>query len=247
MIDLLWPPFLLSVVLVGIHGWFGLEILRRGIIFTDLAVGQTAALGAAVALLLFGGEYALPMGLLFALAGGGLIALVSGWEVHLEAFIGLLYAFAGAMAVILLTNAPHGMEAFSRLMAADILFVAPEAIFSIAGVYALVGAFLFFLYPRLSGAGRDLLFFLTLSVTVALSVQLAGVFMVFALLVAPAFIALKAGAKRPLLLAWGVGVLLNMAGVGLSYAYDLPTGYAIVAVQTLAGMVFALKPGKNRG
>ncbi len=39
MIDILWPVFLLSVVLLGIHSYFGLEIIGRGIIFTDLAIG----------------------------------------------------------------------------------------------------------------------------------------------------------------------------------------------------------------
>ena len=67
MMDILLTPFLLSVVLVGIHSFFGMEILKRGIIFTDLAIGQMAALGAAVSLLFFDGQYLYPTSLLFAL------------------------------------------------------------------------------------------------------------------------------------------------------------------------------------
>ena len=43
MSDILITAFALSVVLVGIHAFFGTEIIRRGIIFTDLAIGQMAA------------------------------------------------------------------------------------------------------------------------------------------------------------------------------------------------------------
>ena len=57
MIRILPPVFLLSVVLLGIHSFFGLEVIRRGIIFTDLAIGQMAALGAAVSLLAMEGRY----------------------------------------------------------------------------------------------------------------------------------------------------------------------------------------------
>ena len=53
LIELLWPAFVLSILLVFIHTVFGLEIIRRGVIFTDLAIGQFAAVGLAVSVALF--------------------------------------------------------------------------------------------------------------------------------------------------------------------------------------------------
>jgi len=63
MTDILLSAFFLSVVLLGIHSFFGLEIIKRGIIFTDLAIGQMAALGAALSILLFEGHYIYPISL----------------------------------------------------------------------------------------------------------------------------------------------------------------------------------------
>jgi zinc/manganese transport system permease protein len=237
MIELLLPAFLLSVVLVGIHAFYGLEIIRRGIIFTDLAIGQMAALGAALSILFFHGTYLYPMSLAFALIGGGAVALASRREVHLEAFIGLLYALATSATVLTLSKSPHGTEALQALLASDILFTLSGDILAAAMLYFGIGALLFWLYRQGGGAIREFLFFLTFAVTVASSVKLAGVLVVFAMLIAPPFIVLKAGVRRPLLYAWGVGTLLNMAGVGLSYAYDFPTGYMIVFVHAVAAII----------
>ncbi|MBN2202079.1 metal ABC transporter permease, partial [bacterium] len=93
MSDILLSAFILCLVLLGIHSYFGLEIIRRGIIFTDLAIGQMAALGAAISLLFLDGHFIYPISLGFALAGGFIIAFASRRDIHLEAFIGLLYAF----------------------------------------------------------------------------------------------------------------------------------------------------------
>lgn len=57
MMDIFLNSFLLSVVLVGIHAYFGREIVKRGIIFTDIAVAQFSGVGLALSLLLFHGEH----------------------------------------------------------------------------------------------------------------------------------------------------------------------------------------------
>ena len=49
---LLWPPFLVAVLLVGIHTYLGLQVLARNIVFVDLALAQIAAFGATVAFML---------------------------------------------------------------------------------------------------------------------------------------------------------------------------------------------------
>ncbi len=236
MSDLLFSAFLLSLVLLGIHSFFGLEIIRRGIIFTDLAIGQMAALGAAVSLFFLDGKFLYPVSLCFALAGGLLIAAMSRRKIHLEAFIGLLYAFGLSGVILVLSKSAHGLEMFQRLTAADILFTPMHEIIKTAVLYSALGGFLFWSQRKTQGKLRDFLFFITFAVTVTSSVRLAGVLVVFALLVAPALIALKCGFKRPLLLAWGIGTVVNLIAIVASYRLDLPTGYAIVFFNALAAL-----------
>ena len=37
-IALLWPPFLVALCLIGIHTYFGIQVLSRNVIFVDLAL-----------------------------------------------------------------------------------------------------------------------------------------------------------------------------------------------------------------
>ncbi len=195
MTDILLTAFLLSIVLVGIHAFFGLEIIRRGIIFTDLAIGQMAALGAAIALCYFHGSFVYPVSLAFALFGGLLIAWAARHTENLEAFIGLLYAFGISAVFMVLSKSAHGMEEFQRLMAADILFTPVEDVFKTAVIYSALGMLMFFVYRKLEGFWKDALFFTAFAVTVTSSVKLAGVLIVFSLLVSPALIALRLNGK----------------------------------------------------
>jgi len=245
MIDVLLSAFLLSVVLLGIHSFFGLEIIRRGIIFTDLAIGQMSALGAAVSLFFFHGGMLYPVSLFFALAAGLMITMASRRTAHLEAFIGLLYAFGISGVVILLSKSSHGMELFQKLMASDILFTPMEEILAIGAVYAGIGTFLFFFYRKAHGMVKDILFFVTFAATVTSSVKMAGVLIVFALLVAPAFISIRLGVKRPLVTAWAVGTAVNIAAIVISYEFDFPTGYAIVFAHALLAIAVVLFSGKQ--
>ena len=116
MIDVLFSAFLLSVVLLGIHSYYGLHIIERGIIFTDLGIGQMAAFGAAIAILAFDGKYMYPVSLVFSLLGALLIAVSTKRTRHHEAFIGLLYAFGMSAAVIALSRAPRGAEQMEHLI-----------------------------------------------------------------------------------------------------------------------------------
>lgn len=242
MIDVLFTAFLLSVVLLGIHSYYGLHIIERGIIFTDLGIGQMAAFGAAISILLFDGNYMYPVSLVFSLLGAFLIALSTKRTRSHEAFIGLLYAFGMSAAVIALSRAPRGAEQMEHLLAADILFVSMPAVLKTAILYAMIGAVLWFGLRRLRGTWRELLFFGTFSITVTSSVNLAGVLVVFSILVAPAFIVspLQRSFRTKLLLAWGIGTVLNLLAIVASYFLDLPTGYTVVALYALAGIVFTL-------
>lgn len=228
MVDLLLPAFLLSVVLLGIHSYFGIEIIKRGIIFTDLAVGQMSALGAAISLLFFDGKYIYPLSLIFALTGGLLIAFASKKQRFQEAFIGLLYAFGISGVFIILSKSPHGMEEFQNLMASDILFTPLEEIYKVAGIYLILGLFLYFSQKRTTGFIKDILFFVIFSATVTSSVKLAGVLTVFSLLIAPALISSYIKKGNRLINAWIIGIIINLISIAVSYNADLPTGYTVV-------------------
>jgi zinc/manganese transport system permease protein len=245
MIDVLLSAFLLSVVLLGIHSYYGLHIIERGIIFTDLGIGQMAAFGAAISILAFDGKYMYPVSLAFSLAGAFLIALSTKRTRNHEAFIGLLYAFGMSAAVIALSRAPRGAEEMQHLVAADILFVPMGAVLKTAGLYLAIGTVLWLTMGRLRGTLKELVFFGTFSLTVTSSVNLAGVLVVFAILVAPAFIvsSMNRSFRAKLLLAWGLGTVLNLIAITASYFLDLPTGHTVVAIYALSGIVFTLVRG----
>lgn len=240
MSDILLSAFLLSVVLLGIHSYFGLEIIRRGIVFADLAIGQMAALGGAVSLLFFDGDYMYPISLFFALGAAFINSIATRRERHPEAFIGLVYALGVSGVFILLSKSPHGVEEFRELLAADILFTPLAKILETAFLYAVLGILLYLVKKRLSGFAGDFFFFGIFAVTVTSSVKLAGVLVVFALLIGPAFIALKLAKRRFVLMAWGAGVIVNVAAIGVSYLADWPTGYTIVLLHALSAIVASL-------
>jgi zinc/manganese transport system permease protein len=248
MIDVLFSAFFLSVVLLGIHSYYGLHIIERGIIFTDLGIGQMAAFGAAIAILVFDGKYMYPVSLAFSLAGALLIALSTKRTRHHEAFIGLLYAFGMSAAVIALSRAPRGAEEMQHLIAADILFVPIRQVWKTAALYTAIGAVLFLTMGRLRGVWKDIVFFATFSLTVTSSVDLAGVLVVFAILVAPAYIMSSTGLsfRAKLLGAWGLGTLLNLVAITASYFLDLPTGHTVVALYAFTGIVFAIVRGAGK-
>jgi zinc/manganese transport system permease protein len=242
MTDILLSTFLLSVVLLGMHSFYGIEVIKRGIIFTDLAIGQMAAVGAAISILFFDGEYLFPLSLVFALFGGSLIAFASKRANSHEAFIGLVYAFGLSGVFILLSKSYHGMETFQKLMASDILFTPLEEILKTAVIYAVLGLFLLLVYGKTAGVVRDFIFFVTFALTVTISVRLAGVLVVFALLVGPALIALKVQKGIPLINAWIIGVIINLVSIIVSYNFDFPTGYTLVFFHALLALGVSVAP-----
>ena len=240
MSDILLTAFLLSLVLLGMLSFFGIEIIRRGIIFTDLAIGQMAALGAAASILFFDGAYLDLVSLAFALAGGAIVAVAARRTDTHEAFIGLLYAFGFSGVFILLSKSYHGMEMFQKLMASDILFTPMTDLLQAAVIYAVLGAVLLVFYNRTRGLMKEALFFVTFAVTVTIAVRLAGVLVVFALLVAPALTALRIRRGITIVNAWIIGTAINLGSILLSYNLDLPTGYTLVFSHAVLALALAL-------
>jgi zinc/manganese transport system permease protein len=236
IIELLWPAFVLAIALVFIHSIFGLEIIRRGVIFTDLAIGQIAAVGMAVSVAFMSGSYQTLMTFTFAFCAAFIITWATKRVQKIEAFIGLLYALGISSIMLILAQSTEGTELFSKLSAADILFTSQEELYKSLAIYGVVSFVMFVLYPRLQGIKKEFLFFTMLAVTVTSSVQSAGVLVVFALLIAPSYAGLVQKKIKPFLFATlfgSFGILLALIG---SYYLDLPTGYAIIFVTVLASL-----------
>jgi len=241
-------PIVMCFVLVGLHVHLGLHVVRRGVIFVDIALAQSSALGAAVGVafgVAVGSPLSWVMGLAAALLAAWLISLtpaVSKW-VHQEAFIGITYVVAAAATILILTQLPHGGEDIETLLVGSILWVNWGDILQTAVLYAVVGLFLFvFRRPfhlitedpkRAQSEGIrirlwDFLFYATLGIVVARSVQIAGVLLVFTFLVVPAVMAILLSRSRRLLVGWVLGAAISAAGAVLSYVMDLPTGATII-------------------
>jgi len=236
IVELLWPAFVLAIALVFVHTIFGLEIIKRGVIFTDLAIGQIASIGMAISIAFMGGAYQSGMTFLFALFGAIIITWATKKVEKIEAFIGLLYALGISTIMLILAKSAEGVELFSKLSASDILFTSSDELYVSLSVYGVISFMMFIVYPKTKGVFREFFFFLMLAITVTSSVQSAGVLVVFALLIAPSFVGTST--KKPFLYATlfgSVGVIVALVG---SYNFDLPTGYTIIFVTVFSSLLY---------
>jgi zinc/manganese transport system permease protein len=244
-LDILWPAFLTGLLVLATHVPLGKLVLERGIVFIDLAIAQVASLGV-VAIDFVGWDGGLAVQLA-AVAAALSAALLFIWtERRLaelqEAMIGVVFVAAAAAEIILLSFNPHGAEHFKDLLAGQILWVTPEQLVSLAVLYTPVVA----ICAAFDLVRRRLLFYGVFAIAVTASVQLVGVFLVFASLIIPVLAARVAGTRRLLAGAYAVGVTGYLLGLAGSALFDLPTGAAIVCA--LAAMLAAtLALGVARG
>jgi zinc/manganese transport system permease protein len=252
-LDFLWPPFLVAVCLVGIHAYFGIQVLTRNVVFVDLALAQIAALGATVAFML--GHPALGLAtygysLAFTLLAALLLAFTRAWSARIpqEALIGVIYVVAAA-AILLIDRAPQGAEHLKQILTGNILLTGVEALAVIVPLYAAIGAVHWLLRSRLAHAGSftwEFVFYATFGLVVTSSVAIAGVLLVFSFLIIPAAIGvLYADALgRQLAIGWSAGALTSALGLVASFVLDLPTGATMVcmfgASLAVAGLLYPL-------
>jgi len=258
MLELMLPALVAALILVGIHGYLGLHVIAREVIFVDLALAQVAALGWAAA----GLGMAVPLevlpgvgpeaaayltGLIATLVAAALLAVtrLDDLPVPQEAIIGIVYVVASAATILLAAQAPRGSEHVQELLTGSLLWVTWPTILKTAAVYGAVGVVHWFLRDRFltismdpdrarregwSLAWWDFLFYALFGVVVTSSVAIAGVLLVFTFLVIPAVIAFLF-VRRPaslLAVAWATGSVATLAGLLVSYGTDLPTGPVVV-------------------
>jgi len=253
----LWPSFLVAVCLVGIHAYFGIQVLARNVIFVDLALAQIAALGATVAFMLGHPAQSLATygySLSFTMLAAVLLAFTRSWATRVpqEALIGVIYVVAAAAAILLIDRAPQGAEHLKQILTGNILTSGLGDVAAIVPLYLTIALIHFLLRGRLAQSSSpfwEFVFYATFGIVVTSSVALAGVLLVFSFLIIPAAIGVMFAATLPrqLAIGWIAGILTSAAGFAASFAFDLPTGAAIVCAfgiaLALAGLLYPFVRG----
>jgi zinc/manganese transport system permease protein len=259
-LQFLAAPFALAILLVNIHAYLGLHVLKREVIFVDISLSQVAALGGALSLFFVeegqGATLALGLSLSMCLMVAFGLALLKRYErsVSQEALIGMTYALASGALILVADKLPHGAEHLKEALIGNILFVTWSQVFETLAVYAVIGILHWIFRKQFwrASAGEegmfwwDFLFYFLFGIVITFSTRHAGVLVVFSILVAPAALASRyyTSLLARLLLAWAVGILGIALAFVASYTLDLPAGAAIVC--TLTSLFFLALVLRNR-
>ena len=227
-ISILGPAMVAGLIVLSTHIPLGRQVLSRGIIFIDLAIAQIAALGVIAAQYLgvdehgFGVQVAAAVA---ALAGAGLLAWTDRrWPKLQEPLIGTLFVLAATGGLLLLADNPQGGEHLKDLLVGQILWVSYRQLVPAALLSVVLLVFLWLRSGRLAGIA----FYALFALAITASVQLVGVYLVFASLIVPSIATSGLSGKRQLGVAYAIGVLGYLSGLVLSALFDLPSGALIV-------------------
>lgn len=243
--NLLIPALIAGLLVLTTHVPLGMKVLQRGIIFADLAVAQIAGLGVIIAgLLNLTGHPLAVQGIaaVSALLGAAILAYA---EKHLaevqEAVIGLMFVLAATGGILLMSHDVHSGEHLQDLLVGQILWVNQTQLI----VTALMSAVLLLLWRQFSIRFAGLGFYALFALAITTSVQLVGVYLVFASLIIPALATYKLKQHR-LLWTYLIGAVGYVLGLLLSVWLDLPTGPAIVWTMALVGAATLLQSTLTR-
>jgi zinc/manganese transport system permease protein len=255
------PPIAASIIIVGMHSYLGIHVLKRGIIFVDLALAQIAALGTIVGLAL-GIAAQTPvsyiLSLSFVFLGAVIFAATRPKEKNIpqEAIIGIVYGLSIAVAMAIADKLSAGGQHIKEILTGNLLWVNWTMIVRLALVYAVIAAFhiifrhkFLMLTERYDRRGEtekvsrfwDFLFFVSFGIVISLSVPIAGVLLVFSFLMIPAAISgfFASGWNRRIGISWIAGVTGSLLGFFYSYTQNAPTGPAIICI---LGLFLLLTP-----
>ena len=246
-LSILIPAFLAGVLVLASHVPLGMQVLARGIVFIDLAIAQIAGLGVIGAALMgfepqgFGVQLAAVSAAL--LGGVWLTYSEKRWPEVQEALIGVLFVLAATGSILLLAHNPHGGEHLKDLLVGQILWVSYQQL-PLAALVSLGVALLWFtMRQRFGRAG----FYILFAFAVTASVQLVGIYLVFASLIVPAMATRHYLASKRIGVAYLNGVLAYALGLLASSVWDLPAGAVIVWAMVAVGLVvYALGPRKAK-
>lgn len=233
------PALVAGLLVLATHVPLGMQVLRKGIVFIDLAIAQIAGLGVIAADAL--GWEAQGWGVQLAAASAALVGaalmtwLERRWPDVQEALIGALFVLASSVGLLLLAGNPHGGEHLKDLLVGQILWVTPSQLLGMAALTAVLLALWFGARERLGSTG----FYVLFALAVTASVQLVGVYLVFSSLIMPALAVRRAPTRWRLPVAWGLGATAYLLGLALSAVLDLPSGAVVVVAMAACAMCAA--------
>ncbi len=243
------PALLAGLIVLSTHVPLGQEVLKRGIIFIDLAIAQVAGLGVIAA-------HAMdwdPEGLQVQVAAVSAALIVAvglnwtekRWPKIQEPLIGIVFILAATGGILLLAGNPHGSEHLKELLVGQILWQTWSSLLPIAALYAVLLVLWFAFQARLGA----LIFYLAFAIAVTASVQIVGIYLVFASLIIPALATTGIRKGNRLVVGYLIGGVSYFIGIAASVLLDLPTGAVIVwsmaAVALFVGFVISDKRAVN--
>lgn len=248
----LLPPFVVCILMVFLFGYLGIHVLEREIIFIDIALAQIAAVGTTLAFVIWGVEehhiLAYCCGFAATILAAGFYTIVGRRirEISQEAVIGISYALAAAGALFLLALHAGGDVHLEHMLTGSILWIKWTNILICFIVYGLITV-LHILFrknfrsvteihhggkPQNKKTGLwDFLFYVSMGVVITITVQIAGVLVIFSFLIIPATFAalfVESWGKR-VVLAWIVGIVASIFGLVFSYIFDFSCGPSVVS------------------
>lgn len=243
--SILLPAFAAGIVVLLSHIPLGKEVLKRGIIFIDLAIAQFAGLGLILANY-FGFEaYGLAIqffALMGALLGAALLSITEQFlRDNQEAAIGILFILAATASLLLIANNPHGGEQLQNILVGQILWVEWSQLLPAL----IIACFILVISITNNRLFKTKWFYLLFALAITQAVQLIGVYLVFATLIIPALASLKLGIDKSLSLPIAIGVMSYAVGLILSSLFDLPSGPVIVWVMALLSLAIVLTYNKG--
>jgi len=240
VISILIFPFLLCLILVFVHVYFGAYILKRGILFIDLALAQWAALGYlmgiafhvenSIVLFLCGFSATVLAALILAL----LKPLFEAVNLQ-EAIIGVMYILASALALAFISSTGIEMHHLQEMFTGHLLFVQFSDVLITLGLYGFVGLLCYFFHSFLfqnRSQIAEFLFYSVFGLVVTSSVKLVGLLLVFSFLVLPilSIILFVSSLKMHVCLGWLVGIVASCLGLILSMRLDIPPSLCVILV-----------------
>jgi zinc/manganese transport system permease protein len=244
-LSILWPALVAGLLVAATHVPLGTQVLARGIVFIDLAIAQIAGCGVLVADRL-GFEAQGPAVQVAAFGAALAGALLLTWTERVwpdvqEAVIGVVFVLAATASLLLLASNAHGSEHLRDLLVGQILWAQPARLAWAGLVYAVVLIAWFGFRERIGVVG----FYVLFALAVTVSVQLVGLYLVFATLIVPP-LATRRMKRRRLATAWGLAAFGYAAGLVVSTETDLPTGAVIVWALVVVGLAWYWAAGQGR-
>lgn len=257
-LEFMFAPFVTCLILTGITVYFGIHVLKREIIFIDIAMAQIAALGSAVSLIfhelgvIHGGrdhdhEGITFMAYLFCTFAAIIFTLLKNKKINipLESIIGIAYAVAATGAVIILDKGAGGDVHIHDMLAGSILWVTWHQVLRLFLIVFLVGGFHYLFRNKFLALTNqylnnetelknpklwDFLFYFTFGIVIVEAVSVGGILTIFAFLIIPASISalLATSWSSRIFIGLSVGGIVTILGLYLSWMLDVPCSPTII-------------------